>query len=166
MRTHYIWLTILAVVVTMTATESTAQARLRPFWGTTSGQVSFAANGLCAIAPVQTLTTSQGQITHLGVSTLTTTHCASGDGSLALDGHAIFAGANGDQILATYTAHTVAASPQVIVQEGELAINGGTGRFEHAAGRVRFTVYINPVSPPTLESKWPIQFVIAGTISY
>jgi hypothetical protein len=116
--------------------------------------------------PVQTISANEGNVTHLGNSTLATAHCASSDGTQALNGHATFTGANGAEVTATYTSHTVAASAQLIVQEGEFTILGGTGRFTQAVGRVPFTVYISPVSPPTLEAKWPIRFVFAGTISY
>ncbi|UWZ82303.1 hypothetical protein [Occallatibacter riparius] len=147
-------------------TMSQHQAQPRPFWGTMTGEVTFVMSSECSTQPVQTVSTNEGRVSHLGNSTLTTAHCASSDGTQAIDGHAIFTGANGADINATYTAHTVAASAQVIVQEGELTIIGGTGRFQHAAGRVPFTVYISPVSPPTLEAKWPVRFVFAGTISY
>jgi len=167
MRAHTLVLfAILAAMSTVTATIAHAQAQLRPFRGTVEGEVTFALSGECAPQPVQTVSTSQGQVAHLGRTTLATTHCPSSDGTQALNGRAIFSAANGDQVIATYTSHTVAASPELIVQEGEFTINGGTGRFEHAAGRAPFTVYINPVSPPTLEAKWPIRFSFAGTISF
>ena len=148
------------------ATMSQRQVQLRPFWGTMTGEVSFVLSSECSTQPVQTVSTNEGKVNHLGKSTLATTHCASSDGTQALDGHALFSGANGAEVNATYTSHTVAASEQMIVQEGEFTIVGGTGRFKHAVGRVPFTVYISPVSPPTLESKWPIRFVFAGTINY
>lgn len=147
-------------------TMSHSQAQLRPFWGTMKGEASFVLSSECSTQPVLTVSTNEGKATHLGRSTLVTSHCASSDGSQALDGHATFAGANGAEVTATYTGHTVAASAQLIVEEGEFTILGGTGRFKHAVGRVPFTVYISPVSPPTLEAKWPIEFVFAGTISY
>ena len=131
-----------------------------------TGEVSFVLSSECSMQPVQTVSTNEGKVNHLGKSSLATTHCASSDGSQALDGHATFSVANGDEVNATYTGHVVAASEQIIVQEGEFTIVGGTGRFAHAVGRVPFTVYVSPVSPPTLEAKWPIRFVFAGTINY
>jgi hypothetical protein len=159
-------LAILAAMSTTTVTVANAQAELRPFWGSAKGEVSFVLSDACPPQPVQTLTTSRGQVTHLGSATLTTSHCASSDGTQALNGRATFTAANGDQVFATYTGHTVAASQELIVQEGEFAITGGTGRFAQASGRAPFTVYINPVSPPTLDAKWPIRFSFAGSISY
>jgi hypothetical protein len=158
-------LAILAVLVA-TATADAQMQHLRAFWGNTAGEVTFGNPGACTMQPVQTLGDSKGSIIHLGRTTFATAHCASPDGMLALDGHATFTAPNGDQIFATYTAHTVAPPPPLIVQEGELSITGGTGRFQHATGRVPFTVYVNPVSPPSPEAKWPVQFVFAGTISY
>jgi hypothetical protein len=157
---------ILAVVVAAAATPDAQTQHLRPFWGNAAGEVTFGNPGVCTTQPVQTLANSKGSIIHLGRTMFATTHCASPDGMLALEGHATFTAPNGDQIFATYTAHTVAIPPPLIVQEGELSITGGTGRFEHATGRVPFTVYVNPVSPPTPEAKWPVQFVFAGTITY
>jgi hypothetical protein len=162
---RFLGFTILAMIIS-TGTINAQKQQLRPFWGNAAGEVVFGNPGVCTTQPVQTLTNSRGQFTHLGNTTLATAHCASTDGSLALDGRATFTAANGDQVFATYTAHTIAPPPPLIVQEGELIITGGTGRFEHAAGRVPFTVYVSPVSPPTPESKWPVQFVFAGTITY
>src|SRR6516165_3760389 len=51
-----------------------------------------------------------------------------------------------------HTSHTTAPPPPLIVQEGELIITGGTGRFEHATGRVPFTVYVSPISPPSSDA--------------
>ncbi len=161
-----IWIAILAAMSTATAAMVHAEERLRPFWGNAKGEVSFVLSDACSAQPVQTLSIAHGSVAHLGHTTLATAHCPSSDGTQALNGTAIFTAANGHQVFATYTAHTVAASPQLIVQEGEFTINGGTARFKHATGRAPFTVYINPVSPPTLEAKWPIRFSFAGTISY
>lgn len=147
-------------------TAAAQKQQLRPFWGSMSGDVTFGNPGVCQFQPVQTLSNVKGQLTHLGSATLTSAHCASGDGSLALDGHATFTAADGDEIFATYTGHMVTPPPPLIVEEGELIITGGNGRFEKATGRVPFTVYVNPVSPPTMDAKWPIRYVFAGTISY
>jgi hypothetical protein len=163
---RFLGFALFALIVGAATTANAQKQQLRPFWGHTAGEVTFGNPGVCTTQPVQTLSDSKGHLTHLGNAMLTTAHCASTDGLLALDGHATFTASNGDQIFATYTAHTIAPPPPLIVQEGELIFTGGTGRFESAKGRVPFTVYINPVSPPTAESKWPVQFVFAGTITY
>lgn len=158
-------LVVLAMMIAAATTQAQRQ-QLRPFWGSAAGEVSFGNPGVCTTQPVQTLANVTGQLTHLGNSAITTAHCASSNGMLALDGHATFTAANGDQIFATYTGHVIAPPAPLIIEEGELIITGGTGRFEHASGRVPFTVYVNPVSPPTNDARWPIQFVFAGTITY
>ena len=161
-----IGLAILAAMATAAATAAQSQAQLVPFWGHTAGEVYYGNPGACTTQPLQTLSTSQGEVTHLGKSTLTTAHCASRDGSLALGGQATFTAANGDQIFATYTAHVVSFSPPLLVEQGEFTITGGTGRFERASGLVPFTVYVKVISPPTADAKWPIELVFAGAMSY
>lgn len=148
------------------ATAAAQKKQLRPFWGSMSGEVTFGNPGLCQFQPVQTLSHVGGQVTHLGNATLTSAHCASADGTLALDGQVTFTGANGDELYGTYTGHMVTPPPPLIVEEGELIFTGGTGRFEKVTGRVPFTVYVNPVTPPTADAKWPIRWVFAGTITY
>jgi len=160
------WLVFFLGLLVIGVTATAQKQQLRPFWGSMLGDVTFGNPGVCQFQPVQTLSDVKGQLTHLGSATLTTAHCASADGGLALDGHATFTAANGDEIFATYTAHMVTPPPPLIVEEGELIITGGTGRFENATGRVPFTVYVNPVSPPTIDAKWPIRYVFAGTITF
>jgi len=163
---RFLGFAVLALIIATGTTAIAQKQQPRPFWGNAAGEVTFGNPGVCTTQPVQTLTSAKGQLTHLGNAMVTTTHCASADGLLALDGHATFTAANGDQVFASYTSHTTAPPPPLIVQEGELIITGGTGRFEHATGRVPFTVYVSPISPPSSDAKWPIRFVFAGTITY
>jgi len=114
---------------------------------------------------VQTLSNANGN-TVLGITTFASAHCASGDGSLALNGVAVFITVSGDEIHATYTAKMISPPPPLIVEQGELIIVGGTGQYAHATGRVPFTVQVNPMSPPTAEAHWPVLFVFAGFMRY
>ena len=151
--------------VTASAQRHQQKQQLRPFWGSALGEVTWGNPGVCPDQPVQTLSNANGN-TLLGNTTFAGSHCASSDGSLALAGVAIFTVANGDQIHATYTAKTVTPPPPLIVQQGEMIIVGGTGQFEHATGRVPFTVQVNPMSPPTEDAHWPVLFIFAGAIRY
>ncbi len=46
-------------------------------------------------------------------------------------------------------------------------VDGGTGRFTHATGNFTAMVFVRPgAEPPTLETRWPIDVVFAGTIAY
>ena len=153
------------VAVTAHAQKHQQKQQVRPFWGSVLGEVTWGNPGVCPDQPVQTLSIANGN-TLLGNTAFASSHCASSDGSLALDGVAVFTVANGDQIRATYTAKTVTPPPPLIVEQGEMIIVGGTGQFEHATGRVPFTVYVNPMSPPTGDAHWPVLFVFAGAIRY
>ncbi len=156
---------LLTLVAVTASAQNHQQKQLRPFWGSVLGEVTWGNPGVCLDQPVQTLSNANGN-TLLGNTAFAGAHCASSDGSRALDGVAVFTVANGDQIRAIYTAKTVTPPPPLIVQQGEMIIVGGTGQFEHATGRVPFTVYVNPMSPPTADAHWPILFVFAGAIRY
>ncbi|HOC41720.1 MAG TPA: hypothetical protein PKJ99_01775 [Thermoanaerobaculales bacterium] len=161
--------TLVILVLLLTATASVSASdnpKLRPINGTFAGEVTFPASDACLDvtgAPFQTQSSSVGRMSHLGRTELSTAHCSTVDGSAAVAGEATFAAANGDQLLATYTAVTV-APPPLIIQEADFVIVGGTGRFENATGWLRGVVYV------TFEGfddpSWPIEFVLAGAVSY
>ncbi len=140
----------------------------RPFQGTLTGMVIWA-NGPCEPWGARTGSVVQGEVTHLGRTSANGSHCASADGSHALDGHMTFTAANGDQLIATYTAAQVPAPPPpplMAVEEGMLVITGGTGRFQGATGQVPFTVRVVINSPVSPDMAWPAVFSFAGTIKY
>lgn len=160
-------LVILVLLLTASATVSTAaNPNFRPFKGSAAGEATFPESDACLDvtgAPWQTLSATEGRISHLGLMELFTAHCSTLDGSAAVGGEATFIAANGDQLWATYTAVTV-APPPLIIQEADFVIVGGTGRFENATGWLRGVVYV------TFEGfddpSWPIEFVVAGAVSY
>jgi hypothetical protein len=144
----------------------------RPFWGNFAGEVEFPVNGECLSvpgsgAPFQTVAVTEGKMTHMGRSELFTAHCATPDGGAALDGHAVFTAANGDEVFAEYFAVTVQppVPPMFIIgQEITMVINGGTGRFEGATGSLEGMVYIE--FQGFEDPSWPLEFVLSGWIVY
>ena len=137
----------------------------RPFWGNLAGEVTFPGSEACSGVtgvPFQTVSTTEGKMTHLGRTVAIFTHCSTADGSAAVGGEGTLTAANGDQVWVTYTAITV-APPPLIVQEADVWIVGGTGRFEHASGHLLGMVY---VTAGEIGDPWPIKMVVAGTIAY
>lgn len=160
-------LIILALVLVTTASVATAaNPNYRPFKGGTAGEVTFPGSEAClgvTGASWQTLSVTEGRISHLGTMNLTTSHCSTLDGSAAVGGVATFTAANGDQLFATYTAVTV-APPPLIIQEADFVIVGGTGRFESATGWLRGMVYVT--FEGLEDPSWPLEFAFAGAVAY
>ena len=137
----------------------------RPFWGSFEGVATFEFTDVCLGygTPFQTLSDAEGHMTHMGRTMLSTSHCATNEGAFAVDGWAYFTAANGDQVIASYTAATVVPPPPQIVQTIDLVIVGGTGRFKNASGSLQGMVYIEFL-PAELE--WPLIFILTGWIVY
>ncbi len=159
--------TVMVLVLVATSTVSLAKnPKLRPFKGTFAGEATFPMNGACLDltgAPWQTLSETEGRMSHLGRTHLSTSHCSTFDGMAAVNGVATFTAANGDEVWATYTATTI-APPPLIVQQSNFVIVGGTGRFEGASGQLIGMVYVTYEGED--DPSWPIEFVFAGTIAY
>jgi len=118
---------------------------------------------------IQTLSTTEGQLSRMGRLTLDTTHCAqfTSDGnSEAKAGTATFMTPTGDMLYGTYEAFPL--SPPVvpigglIIQEGVTEIIGGTGYFAGASGQLAFRVYVRFEGLD--DWSWPIDYVISGLI--
>jgi hypothetical protein len=159
--------TLVTLALVTAASVSTAtNPNFRPFKGSSAGEATFPESEACLDVTGsfwQTLSVSEGRMSHLGRMTLTTSHCSTLDGSAAVGGEATFTAANGDELWATYTAVTV-APPPLIIQESDFVIVGGTGRFENATGWLRGVIYV------TFEGfedpSWPLEFAIAGAVAY
>jgi len=152
-------------------TSSSERASVpRPFWGKLTGEATFPFSDACLEVtgvPWQTLSASEGKMTHLGLTALSTSHCSTPDGSAALHGLATFTAANGDQLWTAFTSETVVwpSPPQMLlVQETNHTIVGGTGRFENASGHLSGMVYV--IWEGLQDPSWPLEFVLAGTISH
>lgn len=153
------------VFAAASALDAGENPRLRPFWGSTTGELTWTLDSSCpayppAGQPLRTVSTTTGQMTHLGRTSLLAFQCTK-DGSGA---RAVFTAANGDQVWATHTAHPVPSQPPLMVQEGEFFLDGGTGRFEHASGHLLVTIYVTRGA--MTDPSWPVRFVFVGTIAY
>ncbi|MGE5359111.1 MAG: hypothetical protein ACM3NQ_08840 [Bacteroidales bacterium] len=111
-----------------------------------------------------------GDVSHLGLSSLTSRHCyASFDASTGawhFVGTATFVAANGDKLHATYSGdmHGLVPPPapgSVISGTGTMTFTGGTGRFADAAGEGTETIAVTIRTSPM-----PIQATFTGSIVY
>lgn len=159
----------LALVIASTsviAKKKDHNPHARPFWGSFKGAVTFPLSDACLDitgVPFQTLSSVKGKMTHMGKTKLFTMHCATPDGGAALNGHATFKAANGDEVWASYFAATI-QPPPIIGQEITMVIEGGTGRFESATGNLQGMIYIKFQGFD--DPSWPLEFVLAGWIVY
>ncbi len=142
----------------------------RPFWGSFSGVANFDfTTGACinfpgSGAPFETVTDTEGYMTHMGNSVQATSHCASWPVPIfALGGWAVFVAANGDEVWAEYEAVTKIPGP-IIVQEAVYTIVGGTGRFSGATGELDGLIEITYLGEGI--PNWPIEMAFSGTITY
>ena len=161
---------VLALALTsMSVIARDTNPHQRPFWGSFEGETTFPFTGACLDltgVPFETLSQSEGKMTHMGRTGLHTSHCATPDGGAALNGQAVFTAANGDEVWTEYSAITVQGPPATLIigQEVTMVIIGGTGRFEGATGGLEGMVYIEFLGFG--EPSWPLSFVLAGWIVY
>lgn len=140
-------------------------AELRPFWGHLSGSARFPKTEDClgiSGQPFKNVCTAEGEITPLGRTTCRSTHCVTEDGR-ALNGLMTLTDGGGDEVYLTYTAATVEPQP-LIVQQCDLIIDGGTGRYSEASGQVLGMVYVTFIGYD--EPEWPIEMAFVGTITF
>ena len=141
-----------------------ATTELRPFWGHLSGTVTFPETDKCLEISgqrFQTVGVAEGEVTPLGRTSYRSTHCATEDGR-SLNGELTLTAENGDLVHLTFTAVTL-EPPPLIVQQVELIIDGGTGRFAKASGQVIGMVYATFMGYD--DPEWPFEMALAGTIT-
>lgn len=137
---------------------------LKPFWGHLSGSATFTETDDCLEISGQsfrTVAAAAGEVTPLGSTTCRSAHCATGDGR-ALSGTMTLTAGDGDEVHLTYSAVTIEPEP-VIVQQCELIVDGGTGRYTKASGQILGMVYINFMGYDEIE--WPVEMALVGTIT-
>jgi len=140
----------------------------RPFMGNMSGEAVFVTTDACSTittAPWQTVSSMEGNLTHLGRSQYYSTHCSTLDGTSLVNGEATLVAANGDEVWLTYTATLVGPFPApVLMYEVTNVVVGGTGRFEDASGEILSLVFVTlgDLTDPTA----PIEMDFAGEFTY
>jgi hypothetical protein len=140
-------------------------AEVRPFWGHLSGSARFPNTDDCleiSGQPFKTVCTAAGEVTPLGRTTCRSSHCVTEDGR-ALNGAMTLTAEDGDELHLTYTAATVEPQP-LIVQQSELIIDGGTGRYARVSGHVLGMVYVTFMGFD--QPEWPIEMAFVGTITF
>lgn len=161
--------TVLLLMIGLTTTSASAApgGTDRPFKATATGQIYYdttnprgcpAADFLSPVPFTSTLTAS-GRATHLGAFTVSATHCESL--GVSSNGQMTLTAANGDQLFGTYATTWAAVGDRVVV-EGDLVLDGGTGRFTHATGTLKQHHLISYLT----DQPWLLQMSFTGPISY
>ena len=137
---------------------------VRPFKGTLTGFATFLPDPSCPIG-LRTNGEGSGTASHLGVVSMTSSHCTPAT-DLLQGGQMTLVAANGDELYMTYSGTSGPFPPVggVILAPSHNVVVGGTGRFAHATGEADFTVFVTfagfgvPV--------WPATWAWDGTIRY
>ena len=167
-----LWISVLmAAVVALAAVAADAgdNPNPRPISGTFKGDIHWEILGAGLCAPQQdyiTISNATGQMSHLGLSSMTENHCAGVDG-FPVWGTLMFGAANGDQLWGTVIVGSCAwgeAGDTWFSETCDYAINGGTGRFGTASGSLHMTVFVSPTA--NYLGPWPAKFVWTGSVRY
>jgi hypothetical protein len=129
----------------------------RPLKGSLSG-AGGVPGGPCSVEPpgIMITATAQGQVTHLGATTLVLTACVSPE-FLPIGPFTVsLTAANGDRLDGMLTGDLVLTP---IGFDMEIAITGGTGRFAYAAGQ--YTVHVEQSAPLQ-----PFSATLEGWVEY
>jgi len=139
----------------------------RPFTATLAGEASAVPDSSCPFPPgVRTYTEASGVTSHLGLVSVTGSHCPLLDGR-SVDGQTTLVAANGDELYMTYEGVSdpvgIPEPGTVITFMSDNVIVGGTGRFASATGEVDVTVLVTFTG---LGTPWPFTMTWDGAISY
>jgi hypothetical protein len=131
-------LSIAGLLVLATAVPAAADSTARPFKGVLVGEGIAVPDASCATTGLRTVMWAAGEVTHLGLTTATMTHCTPPVGVYDIVGGVeTLVASNGDTLEMTYTA-TVEPFEFVdgaaMTGPGRTVITGGTGRFADASG--------------------------------
>ena len=150
-----------------------ADSSARPFEGSLSGEVTFGPVGLeiCPATDVflgdlRTDSAATGRVTHMGRTTMTSTHCTPAFETIA-GGEMTLVAANDDEVLIHYWGSAPFPIPgvtEIIEVDLDFEIVGGTGHFDGAIGGGVMTAQI--VFEGFLEPAWPAAWQFVGTIGY
>jgi hypothetical protein len=151
-------LSVIAVALLLTfalapATLADEHGTDRPLTGSMTGLMYFVPGD--ASCPFYTVTDGSGTMSHFGLVSAQSSHCA----ITHLGGQWVTTAANGDQLFAEYTV------PRIPFR---VYITGGTGRFAGATGWFDWDVHFQPVWGPDGMpiSPWAWEGTLTGVISY
>lgn len=162
MRTSAV-IAVAALMVLAVVPTASAGSADRPLKGWIVGGGTAVPDASCPLG-IRTVMWGSGEVTHLGRTTMTGTHCTP-SGLDIVGGVQTFVAANGDTLEMTYTA-TVApfefVEGALMEGPGQTPIVGGTGRFAGASGE--FVAYMRGILHFTapMELTWTLD----GEISY
>jgi len=139
----------------------------RPFSGSVVGMAIFVpANPLGCPPPYSITTTAEavGTMSHLGLVTMTSSHCPLADSTVA-DATMTLVAANGDKLFGTYTGGSgPPGADGYFFGHYTVTFAGGTGRFQHASGTAAITAKVLFLGFDVLD--WPATWSFEGTLSY
>jgi hypothetical protein len=151
------------LVVAAAVPAASAGSADRPLKGWIAGGGTVVPDASCPLG-IRTVMWGSGEVTHLGWTTMTGTHCTPPDLNI-VGGVQTFVAANGDTLEMTYMA-TVAPFEFVdgspMEGPGQTIIVGGTGRFAGASGE--FVAYMRGIVHFTAPME--LTFSLDGEISY
>ncbi len=170
LRTTLVAVAVAASSLAWTGIASAATSHSeRPFAGTILGGGGVVEDATCPIG-LRTLSGGTGTASHLGLTTMTSSHCtpnppAGNPPGPILGGVGEFVAANGDTIEFTYQGTVDPLEPvdgATISGLSHHTITGGTGRFANATGEFEMAFHgtLHFTSPMTIE--WNFE----GTIAY
>ena len=173
MRKMLVMLAVLGLVTVGLIAPVGADSSSRPFKGSVTGEVTFpfVGEGICPATDVflgglRTDSEATGTVSHLGRTTMTSSHCTPLFETIA-GGEMTLVAANGDEVIIHYWGSAPFPIPGVtefIDVDLDFVIVGGTGRFEGATGggemqaRAVFEGFMDPA--------WPASWHWDGTIGY
>ena len=157
MKRSHLLLTCLALTVAslMTFVAPVAAGDEVPLKGNLQGDVVHT-----AVSPTvdSVVITAAGNVSHLGQTTITSTHLVDRTTRTAV-GTYEFTAANGDTLRADFVGHAMpTATPGVLAIVENATITGGTGRFEGATGSFTIERLYDQVAGETVGT-------IEGTVS-
>ncbi|NJD28593.1 MAG: hypothetical protein FIA92_09885 [Chloroflexi bacterium] len=123
------------MVVAATVPAAAAQSTTRPFSGSLVGGAAQVPDAGCPFG-VRTEVWGIGQVTHLGRTSMTASHCTQFLGAPET-GVQTFVAANGDRLEMSYVLTSdpyVPVEGAVLTLHGQTVVTGGTGRFAQASG--------------------------------
>jgi hypothetical protein len=144
----------LVAVMPATAAESVD----RPFKGVVVGGGAVVPDASCPLG-LRTVMWASGEVTHLGLTSMTGSHCTPAFGPGSFTGVQTFVAANGDKLETTYTATVEPFEPvegAIMTGPGDTVITGGTGRFADASGEFVVTMrgILHFTAPMELTFAW------------